>query len=160
MTPRDDDNPARVVDTDTAHHGAEHAARRTWHVPRHIGRLRTSTILLVVGFLATAVLRGYFISQEPATEGTPEAPAPTTTEYVPDTTYRPTVTATPTPTPSTTTTEGTGDTGTTVSPTTPPLIVLPPGIVPSGVELPPGVVVETTAPPTTSPPSGPATTTR
>ncbi|MGW4481440.1 hypothetical protein [Rhodococcus triatomae] len=136
----------------------EESTARKWTWPRRIGRFRSSTVVLIVAFLGTAILRGYFMSGEPE-PGQQEAvlvPLTTTQEpQSPVTTTPPPTTTTPPPS-TTTGPAGASDTnGTSLSPTTSPLIVLPPGLVPSGVELPPGVAVETTAPatPTASPPT-------
>ncbi|MFF0816444.1 hypothetical protein ACFYVR_15035 [Rhodococcus sp. NPDC003318] len=132
---------------------------RAWHWPRHLGRLRTSTVVLVVAFVATALLRGYFMNVEEVDEPQQTVVIPVQTTQVPvprsepATTVPPTTTTTPAPASSTTAPGGTA--GTAQTPTTSPLIVLPPGAVPSGVELPPGVAVETTSPvaPATSAPA-------
>ncbi|MGW0045067.1 hypothetical protein [Rhodococcus sp. NPDC003348] len=127
---------------------------RKWTWPKHLGRMRTSTVLLIVGFLAAALLRGYFIQGEPQPNqetGVQAPAAETTSQPVPQrstttvhATTPTTVTTTPSPSASS---PSPAEAGTSATPTTSPLIVLPPGLVPSGVELPPGVVVETTTEP-------------
>lgn len=141
----------RADSADTATHAA-----RSWRVPRHLWRFRTSTVLLVLVFLATAVLRNYYVQvdnaerkrqQEAGTGAVPTETAPSVEEWVPTTTTTPPSTTTPGPT---SIPETAGTTGT-VTPS--PLIVLPPGLVPSGVELPPGIAVETTQEQTSAPAS-------
>ncbi|MFD1813329.1 hypothetical protein [Rhodococcus gannanensis] len=132
--------------------------RRKWTWPDHIGRLRTSTVVLIVAFLGTALLRSYLMAAEPE-PSQPDAAVLVpmeTTQYQPPTTTLPPTTTTPPP--STTTGQEGSATGTSDTPTTSPLIVLPPGLVPSGVELPPGVAVETTTAPTPSASVAPTTT--
>jgi hypothetical protein len=133
-------------------------SRWKWAWPDHIGRLRTSTVVLVVAFLGTALLRSYFMALEENTTTREETAVPvpveTTSQQI-----KPTTTV-PTTTPPTSTAEPGSATETTQTPTSSPLIVLPPGLVPSGVELPPGVAVETTttpAAPTATPPTTTAT---
>lgn len=128
---------------------------RTWKWPRRLGRFRTSTVILVVAFVGTALLRGYFMNPEQNEEKqtgvnpveTSQTPQPRSEATTPPTSSAP---ATTTPAPSSSTTDP-GAAGTTATPTTSPLIVLPPGLVPSGVELPPGVAVETTTEATPTP---------
>ena len=135
-------------------------SRWKWSWPHHVGRFRTSTVVLVVAFLGTALLRGYFIEPEKDVQQTGgTAPAETTTEPHQQAPTSSRTSTTTTPPPSSTTEPGSA-TETTQTPTASPLIVLPPGLVPSGVELPPGVAVETTttpAAPTATPPTTTAT---
>ncbi|GAA4479916.1 hypothetical protein GCM10023094_25680 [Rhodococcus olei] len=135
----------------------DHTAARTWTWPRHLGRFRTSTVVMVLAFIATALLRGYFISEAELDEPQGEVVVPVQTTPAPApqrTTPHPTSTTPTAPTPSTTAPASppSGTVGTSGTPTTSPLIVLPPGLVPPGVELPPGVAVETTAPTATATP--------
>lgn len=135
-------------------------SRWKWSWPHHIGRLRTSTVVLVVAFLGTALLRGYFVEPETGVQQTGgTAPSETTPEPRQQAPSSSRTSTTTTPPPSSTT-EPESASETTQTPTASPLIVLPPGLVPSGVELPPGVAVETTttpAAPTATPPTTTAT---
>ncbi|CRK51557.1 hypothetical protein RHCRD62_30221 [Rhodococcus sp. RD6.2] len=132
--------------------------RRKWTWPKHVGRLRTSTVVLIVAFLGAALLRSYLMAAEAEEKARQlqtvvQVPVETTPQQMPTATTVPTTT----PPTSTTTPE---TTATSETPTASPLIVLPPGLVPSGVELPPGVAVETTttpAAPTATPPTTSAT---
>ncbi|MFD4293105.1 hypothetical protein ACFWQG_07770 [Rhodococcus sp. NPDC058532] len=135
---------------------------RQWRLPGHLGRARTSTVLIAVAFAATAVLHGELNPELPAQQrpapARTESPTPTPPPAANTTTRPPTSTPpTTTPTPSGSAT-GTG-TAASTTPTTEPLIVLPPGLVPSGVELPPGVAVETTEQPSGTVTPTPATST-
>ncbi|WP_077041090.1 hypothetical protein [Rhodococcus sp. MTM3W5.2] len=130
---------------------------RRWSVPKTLGRARTSTVALSVAFVATAMLHGYLNPEPPIDEVTgptapvlSETPSPATKRSEPSTTTPPpssssATSATPTSAPQEA-----------VTTTPPPAVVLPPWLpVPSGVELPQGVVTATpetsTTPPTPTP---------
>lgn len=133
------------------HEQAEPANKheRKWALPKKLfGRARTSTVILGVAFVATLMLYGHFNPDPPdatdpgpvvpaqtseapksSAQATTSKPAASTTSAVPSTPAEETVTSTPSP-----------------------AIVLPPWLtVPSGMELPPGVVTATSAAPPTPP---------
>lgn len=125
-------------------------------IPRRVfgGRVRSSTLLMCLLWIALATLNSY-LNPPPAQQTGGSAPAVT----VPDepaepmparTSVQPSVTVTPSPTVTGPTPEP-GQSSGSATPTTSPMIVLPPGLVPPGVELPPGVGVATS--PSTATPS-------
>ncbi|TQF73243.1 hypothetical protein FK531_06845 [Rhodococcus spelaei] len=123
-----------------------------WTMPTTLlgGRVRTSTVFLVLAFLATAVIYDIANPNE-GTTGTEQPPVPAATSAP----APPPASKTPAPTPSSSKTapsvtpSSSAESSGTPTVTTPPLIVLPPGVVPPGVELPPGVAVESSTPQTT-----------
>jgi hypothetical protein len=129
---------------------------RRWSVPKTLGRARTSTVALSVAFVATAMLHGYVNPEQPKDdEYGPVAPAPSEIQSPTPKRSEPS-TATPPPSSSTTSATPTSAPQEAVTTTPAPAVVLPPWLpVPSGVELPQGVVTATpessTTPPTPSP---------
>ncbi|MGW6377107.1 hypothetical protein ACWFRB_13705 [Rhodococcus sp. NPDC055112] len=127
---------------------------RRWSVPKTLfGRARTSTVALSVAFVATAMLHGYLNPEPTDTEKSgPAVPVPSENQSPPSKRSEP---STSTPPPSSSTTTSATPTTTAQEPvtTTPqPAVVLPPWLpVPSGVELPEGVVTATQETPTTPP---------
>ncbi|SEK19946.1 hypothetical protein [Rhodococcus maanshanensis] len=127
---------------------------RRWSVPKNLfGRARTSTVALSVGFVATAMLYGY-LNPEPSKDDMTGPTAPVLSETPsPAPARQEPSTSTSTPPPSSTTSATPTTTAQQPVTTTPsPAVVLPPWLsVPSGVELPPGVVTATPETPTTPP---------
>ncbi|TJZ81393.1 hypothetical protein FCG67_01800 [Rhodococcus oryzae] len=130
---------------------------RRWSVPKTLGRARTSTVALSVAFVATAMLHGYLNPDPPKTdEYGPVAPAPSEIRSPTPKRSEPSTSTQP---PSSSTTTSATPSATSQQPVTttpPPAVVLPPWLpVPSGVELPEGVVTATpetsTTPPTPTP---------
>ncbi|MBP1157874.1 hypothetical protein [Rhodococcus sp. PvR099] len=130
---------------------------RRWSVPKTLGRARTSTVALSVAFVATAMLHGYLNPEPPKDDVIgPTAPVLSDTQSPTPQRSEPSTT-TPPPSSSSTTTGAPSTTSQQpVTTTPPPVVVLPPWLsVPSGVELPEGVVTATpetsTTPPTPTP---------
>jgi hypothetical protein len=110
------DEPTRQLSVSTA---PPPAPRRWWSaVPRHLGRARTSTVVLALLFVGLYTL--YLnvrppdpaVGTVPATESTVQTPATTApaepSESAEPTTTAPTTPVTPTPSPTTAPPEGTG----------------------------------------------------
>jgi hypothetical protein len=129
---------------------------RHWSVPKTLfGRARTSTVVLCVAFVVTAMLYSYLNPEESgAADSRPAAPVPSETQSPSPAREQPSTSSSKPTTTGATSTSATPTSAPqeSVTSTPPPIAVLPPWLpVPSGVELPPGVVTATPETPTTPP---------